>query len=114
MAKKEDKPALEVNSCELSYGTPICSICRDKINHMAMIINCGHTFCSKCIIQWTKTNRHNGISPKCPNCRDEYTEADIITEHDEARSEPRRNLYCETRSESPFGLRRRTGFPYQD
>ncbi|KAL4234631.1 RING finger and WD repeat domain-containing protein 2 [Mactra antiquata] len=126
----------EENSCNLSAqreddSSTQCAVCYDTISSMAEISKCGHTFCYECILRWTETKRN--VGPNCPICRTNYDEKDIRTDngifHQNAGSESRgerdmlfqnevrteyRHVLQRPEQEARSGLRRRTGFHYQD
>lgn len=47
-----------------------CTICQEVFDD-AKRINCGHTFCNNCIIEWIKKNS------RCPICRQQCTNIDL-------------------------------------
>jgi len=53
-----------------------CSICLEDVR-LAMETNCGHVFCSLCLVEWIQTARSTQSSlPStipCPNCRQRVT-----------------------------------------
>ena len=42
-----------------------CSICTEILTK-PLVINCGHTFCKKCLDRWIE---QKGKNSNCPNCR---------------------------------------------
>ena len=44
-----------------------CSICLSSIRNEASLDSCSHTFCRKCIIKWSETEK------TCPQCRTAFT-----------------------------------------
>ena len=42
-----------------------CSICQEMLSK-PLVINCGHSFCQKCLDQWIE---QKGKNSNCPNCR---------------------------------------------
>ena len=48
-----------------------CSICDEIFRNPIRLKSCGHTYCTKCILDWSKHNLN------CPLCRVSFTEKDI-------------------------------------
>ena len=51
-----------------------CSICDEIFRNPIRLKTCGHTYCTKCILEWSKHNLN------CPLCRVNFTEKDIRTD----------------------------------
>ena len=52
------------------YSALYCSICTEVFVKPS-ILSCGHTFCQKCIFDWTVTNLDKKNKPLCPLCNSE-------------------------------------------
>lgn len=46
-----------------------CSICFEIFNDPQMLINCGHSFCKRCLDQWRASGPENAHRNNCPMCR---------------------------------------------
>lgn len=51
-----------------------CSICDEIFRNPIRLKSCGHTYCMKCILEWSRHNLN------CPLCRQNFTEDDIKTD----------------------------------
>lgn len=61
------------NVVKVEQKCPICSICFDsKINRV--IIRCGHTICSNCILEVCHASQH----PKCPFCQQQIEDVNKL------------------------------------
>ena len=54
----DEAPAI-ISLADTHLQCPICM----EVFFMATSLNCGHTFCNDCIVNWRKKNKH------CPLCR---------------------------------------------
>ena len=70
-----------------------CSICHGKYQD-PISIDCGHSFCRRCIYQWTDIQRINQRDATCPFCNQNfylpsknYALAQFIEEHDKCMAE---------------------------
>lgn len=61
-----------------------CQICGEPYRgvHTPMALPCAHMFCSVCLAGWEKSRKEDGKSPECPTCRYQYTEEDLLDDHD--------------------------------
>lgn len=52
--------------CALKYYTNECAICLDSICGQTLTITCGHTYHSKCLLNWFEHDM------TCPVCREKF------------------------------------------
>jgi hypothetical protein len=61
-----------------------CQICGEPYRgvHTPMALPCAHMFCSVCVASWEKRRKEDGESACCPDCRYQYTEEELLDDHD--------------------------------
>jgi len=69
--KKVDKSKIKKKApqVEVEEEKPDCCICYSELPKATTTLECGHGFCTKCILQWFQRNN------TCPMCRAEVPEA---------------------------------------
>ena len=59
------KPKLKIKRKKLIVvKRPDCCICLEKVGKANTKLECGHSFCTKCILGWVLSDHSN-----CPMCR---------------------------------------------
>ena len=65
MKTSKMKPKVSIKKKKLIIvKRPKCCICLEKVGKARTKLECGHSFCTKCILGWVLTD-HN----TCPMCR---------------------------------------------
>ena len=81
-----------------------CAICQDDffISCRNEVPDCIHRYCFQCYFRWTKNKYRSGVHPRCPVCREEYSQIRVKIRSESVLNTIERIVYGQNRRHTPL------------